>query len=169
MILFRLYLIACLKAKASEEKVLHPPVGTVRENRPGLKSAASRQFFNMVERCWLTLVAGAQEVIWFKYCERFFSNTSSSGYPPRRHDLSGSIKNSVSRKSASTRQEQSIRIKNESWKQTLFVSFLFKNDRSDGSVCLRISGRITEKAGMFFCRRLVRHEVSLVFPSGSPA
>ena len=47
------YLSACFKAKAILERVLAPPVGTRKENKPGGSSAALRQHFKTESRASL--------------------------------------------------------------------------------------------------------------------
>ena len=98
---------ACSKAKARLESVLPPPVGTVSEKKPGGSAAWARHWRRMSARSVLTGVGATGNAAMcasnaWRICARV-------GKPSRRAGLPASKCASVSRKSASTRHENSMR------------------------------------------------------------
>lgn len=100
---------ACFKANASEESVLPLPVGAVSENRPGGLSAAVRQSARRCCRSWFTSPSAGLASKWDSRRDRARSacNTGTT----RCAGTFGSKCLSVSRKSASTRQLNSNRVR----------------------------------------------------------
>lgn len=107
----RLWILACFSAKASDERVLPPPVGTVRENKPGGRPAFSRQEVRISARRRLTAVVGVPNLP--REEVRVASISAMEGCLVGRYrTLSGAMKASVPIKSASTKAEKSMRMKN---------------------------------------------------------
>ena len=96
-----------------DEYVLPPPVGTVREKRPGEFSALALQSVRTDWRRELTGDGSASRAICVSFLCRAFCRVAKSEYwlRERRVDFSGSQKASVSKKSASVRQEKTMRVK----------------------------------------------------------
>ena len=97
------------RAKARLERVFPPPVGTVRVKMPGGSSALSRQFCSTSARFLFTAVSSASLLIFSSRWARRLSISASDINFSRASVFSGDINASVFRKSASTRQEKSIR------------------------------------------------------------
>ena len=98
---------ACSSANAKLESVLPPPVGTVSEKNPAGKAAWARHWRKTSARKRLTRVsATGSAAMWASKASRI---CASMGKPSRRAGLSASKCASVSRKSASTRHENSMR------------------------------------------------------------
>ena len=95
---------ACFKAKAMPESVLPPPVGTVKEKKPVGSAAFAKHSSNTLLRNVLSSLdeSNLLRCVW----SRFSSNEASSFSERRSWPR---LNCSVSRKSASTKQENNIR------------------------------------------------------------
>ena len=120
---------ACFKAKAREAIVFPPPVGTVNRKIPFSSSPSLMQFFKI--SVLLPLIVSVSSFSnHFKICFSNLFHNTSNGSPNSLSVFPFFIKNSVSKKSASTKQEYIILIKIANAK-SLFLSPL----NGIGSVC----------------------------------
>src|SRR5215469_11655884 len=100
---------ACSSAKASDESVLPPPVGTVSENRPGGCTAALRQACSTSALRRLTGVGSALAEIRAKCVSSLGNNEPSGGQSALLRETCSSKNVSASRKSASNSADANIR------------------------------------------------------------
>ena len=82
----RLFKERCFKAKAIEDSVLPPPVGTVSEKNPVERTALSRHWLSISFLNLLTVVSAADEVIFSIKSEKTSLNTMLNQiFPECRH------------------------------------------------------------------------------------
>jgi hypothetical protein len=103
---------ACSSAKASDDRVFPPPVGTVSEYSPGGRTAAAWQACSTSALRRLTGVGSASAAFRVKCASSFGNRELSAGQSARPCAAPGSKNASASKKSASKSADASIRTHN---------------------------------------------------------